>query len=847
MHCPRFFVSLQQVMKKRSVLILLSCLAVLASAAQPQCRIDRYDEENGLPHGHVTQLLQDANGFLWFATWNGLARFDGYDFRTFKPVAGDGCHMSSDRIRDIALRPDGEMVCRVDSSYYLFNTQTYRFRDISSAETPQAVSDMKTYRQSKSLAGNGKLQWTDAFGTCWTLDGQGRLTSQQADDIAPTAYPLPVSLHVRNFALPDAQGNLWILSNDCILKLTTYLQYTQPLLQEQKAQVKCLFTDRKGRLWVTTREDATVRLLSADGRRTLGYLSADGRLTPTYTRFRAPVYCMFQSADGTLWLGSKPDGLFRLVETADGRFDIDHLTNLPNTNIYGVTQDADGRLWVATLGGGICYTTEIHSPQPHFITPQGYPKGAAQCVRYLHITPGRLLVAASTEGLVVAKIEKNVENMRFHRHQREADQAESLSSSATMDVLNVGSDKLAVSTESGGVNYVSTADLLSEQPRFRHFNTATHQLPNDVILSLTPLKDGQLMAVSSTLVTIIDTTGHTRVLDARFFNHNYRFSDAHPQQLSDGSWIFGLQDGACSVPSSLLHRRTSAPKLVLTGVAVQGSQSNWAAESLDSLTLLPSQRSLTIHFAALDYSYPERISYAFQLRNQSQISPISSESDSTQWHYIGNNRSATLLDLEPGIYVLNLRSTNADGEWQQPARSLVIIVQPTFWESIWGKLLILFLAIAILAAVARTYLYIKHIKRKQRETLEAYLALTSQKPTISPVHAPSTPASDPMLQRVMAFIDQRLSDSDIGVGDMAAAAATSRSGLQRKLKLSMGITPQDLLREARIKRACQLLQTTDKTIADVAYSCGFTDPKYFSRCFKQSTGRTPSEYKNASM
>ena len=86
---------------------------------------------------------------------------------------------------------------------------------------------------------------------------------------------------------------------------------------------------------------------------------------------------------------------------------------------------------------------------------------------------------------------------------------------------------------------------------------------------------------------------------------------------------------------------------------------------------------------------------------------------------------------------------------------------------------------------------------------------------------------------------------DVGVGDMAEAAATSRSGLQRKLKKAMGITPQDLLREARIKHACRLLRETDKTVAEVSYACGFTDPKYFSRCFKQSTGMSPSEYKTA--
>jgi transcriptional regulator GlxA family with amidase domain len=103
-----------------------------------------------------------------------------------------------------------------------------------------------------------------------------------------------------------------------------------------------------------------------------------------------------------------------------------------------------------------------------------------------------------------------------------------------------------------------------------------------------------------------------------------------------------------------------------------------------------------------------------------------------------------------------------------------------------------------------------------------------------------------MLQRIMAYVEQNLGNSDANVGDMAAAAATSRSGLQRKLRQAMGVTPQDLLREARLKHAYQLLRLTDKTVAEVAYACGFTDPKYFSRCFKQSVGQSPTEYKNAS-
>ena len=107
------------------------------------------------------------------------------------------------------------------------------------------------------------------------------------------------------------------------------------------------------------------------------------------------------------------------------------------------------------------------------------------------------------------------------------------------------------------------------------------------------------------------------------------------------------------------------------------------------------------------------------------------------------------------------------------------------------------------------------------------------------------PEDDAFIKRVVHFVEEHLGDSDISIGDMADAAAVSRSGLQRKLKQLMGVTPIDFLREARIKKACQLLRETDLTIVEIAYKCGFSDAKYFSKSFKASVGKSPTDYKNA--
>ena len=788
---------------RRSLLFSFILTVGLSVCGQTDYDVTRYDENSGLSQAHATQILQDGDGFLWIATWNGLNRFDGYEFQRIASQAGDGCNMSSDRIRDIWPASDGNLYCRVDDGLYRFDMRTYHFSDVTTdKERAQAE---KLYKDlTKRGHFNGKF-----------------------------------------IEFTDRQGQLWQLRGDAVYCLRPVHQPAQSVPQVQAAQTRCLARDDKGRIWLTTKEDATVRLFDSQ-LHPLGYLRPDGRLQSTYATFGHPVYCITQTHDGIIWLGSKPGGLFRYDELHG---ELHPVSDLPHQSIYDIKEDRHGRLWLATLGGGILCLDgdEVHQFLPTLK------------VRYLLLTADDVLLAATTEGLVVGKLAEKAKNTRFHQHQREANRPTSLSCNATMDILQDQQGRLFVSTESGGVCEIISQQLTADTLSFRRL-PIKGGWPTDVALSLTPsANEHHMLITSSNLIIDYDLQHQTgNIYDGRFFHHPYRFSEVHPLLLNDGRWLIGSMEGTFTLDQHEMQRTPYVPNLVLTGISIQNGLSDLAVNDLDTLRLSPAERSLTIQFAALDYTGTQRIRYEFRLGG-----------DDVPWNSICHDHSVTLLDLKPGTYELWLRSTNADGVSVNNQRRLVIIAEPTFWETPWATLLIVVLTLSVAAAVVYTLLYIRRIKRKQRETLEAYLALLGQPTTPSPTNgeaaplhdgtavtaAPATtPASaepearagsvtDPMLQRVMDFIEQNIGNSDASVGDMAAAAATSRSGLQRKLRQSMGITPQDLLREARIKRACQLLREPGRSIADVAYACGFTDPKYFSRCFKQSTGQSPTEYK----
>ena len=827
-------------MQKRHVLTLFFWwLTGLFLLAQPLCSVTRYDEDDGLPSSHLTQLLQDDTGMMWFATWNGLCRYDGYEFRTFKPQVGDGCHMTTDRLRNIVLLPSRQILCQVDEEYYMFDLTSYRFRDLTNGELGR-VEEMMRHRQSRSLQ-RKPYTWTDSYQTQWTLYGDGRLTYRDSRSGQEVAYPLAVTFNELTFAMADSQGNLWVLDYGSVYKLCTDVRRTQRLAISPQAEVRCLYGDREGRYWVATKGDEVVRVYRTADHQLLGYLGSDGRLHTGYTSFGAPVYSMCQTQNGTLWLGAKQKGLYRLTPDGGQGFRIDHFNDIPHQDIYHLAVDSRGRLWVASLGGGVFMTERPQEAQPVFKAPRNYPKKTCLRARYMLLTRDNILLVATGNGLLVSQMEADVDDMSFLLHQREPERKQSLSCSATMDVVEDRQHRFFVSTESGGVNMIENQQLTDSVLSFRHLRDQYHGQSNDVVRSMALNDDGGLIAVGSHLITLFDSSGQVRVLNDRNLSGNYRFSEAHPLRLSDGRWLFGLTDGAFITTAAQMEQQAFVPPLVWTGISIQGTADQWAMAYADTITLKPAERNVTVHFAALDYSASQHISYAFRLLPYEE------------WNYQGHAHTATLLDLEPGEYQLQIRATNADGQWTDPVRSLTIIVEPTFWESALGRLLMLLLAAAVMTLVIYTLVYIRRIRRKQHETLELYLALLN-KPAVAKESVQPEPSSaqqarteeDAMLKRIMRYVEENISNSDANVGDMAAAAATSRSGLQRKLRQTMGVTPQDLMHEARIKRACQLLRQSDKNISEVAYACGFTDPKYFSRSFKKRTGLSPTDYKNTS-
>ena len=103
---------------------------------------------------------------------------------------------------------------------------------------------------------------------------------------------------------------------------------------------------------------------------------------------------------------------------------------------------------------------------------------------------------------------------------------------------------------------------------------------------------------------------------------------------------------------------------------------------------------------------------------------------------------------------------------------------------------------------------------------------------------------DRTMMRVFKFVVENAGNPELKIEDISNEIGMSRSVLYNKVKATTGMTPVDFVRHIRIKKACEMLRTTNDTLTSIAFAVGFTDPKYFSKVFKKETGIVPTEYRN---
>ena len=124
------------------------------------------------------------------------------------------------------------------------------------------------------------------------------------------------------------------------------------------------------------------------------------------------------------------------------------------------------------------------------------------------------------------------------------------------------------------------------------------------------------------------------------------------------------------------------------------------------------------------------------------------------------------------------------------------------------------------------------------------LATTSEEETVEEKGPEMSPNDRKFMDKLVDLMEKNMDNGELVVDDLVQELAVSRSVFFKKLKTLTGLAPIEFIKEMRIKRAVQLIETGEYSMTQIAYMVGINDPRYFSKCFKQKMGMTPTEYRD---
>ncbi|TXH77418.1 MAG: hypothetical protein E6Q88_01200 [Lysobacteraceae bacterium] len=367
----------------RCVLLVIALSPGAVRALDPARALSQYMHESwteagDLPLSAVSGIAQTRDGYLWFATQDGLVRFDGVRFEALTPL--NTPVMQNKSVADIALARDGSLWVAIHSGGVL--------RLKSGRWTAYGLREGLPSDSARSLLADSK-------GRVWVGTSQGLSVFKGdgfSDDIVSTLA------HVENATplLEDRHGAIWFGSGDGVYRWRNGVVDHYTVADGLPHQsVLSAYEDAQGRVWIGTRSG----LAEWRDRRILRHM-IPGDAT------RQAIFSIGGDSDHNLWLGTTSGGLIRYrAGRADGlgqKYDFSHVT--------AIFEDAERNLWIGTFGGGL---HRLHNGK--FIV-YGTPEGLSHDATYTAYEDAQGAVWIGTYGSGLNRLKDGVTTVYTSAH-----------------------------------------------------------------------------------------------------------------------------------------------------------------------------------------------------------------------------------------------------------------------------------------------------------------------------------------------------------------------------------------------------------------------------------------------
>lgn len=630
--------------------------------------------------------------------------------------------------------------------------------------------------------------------------------------------------HIKKY-ISDSHGNLWIIRADGTDCVSFHRERFKIQPNDSHSETRALLRDSSGSLW---RADGTG-------------LHSDSSTVPL-----GSVYCLRESPDGEIWAGTKGTGLYRIAHRDNPgnhiRYSRDGIGSryLPSDSIYDIVFDSPDRVWLASFGGGLILgerqkdspgrAGESSGEWRFLIIP--VPSSAMKIRKVIPVDKTRLILA-TTDGLVTADV-RNLSKPRFFVNRYRSDE-EGLKGNDIMDVVKVG-DRYFACVFGSGLSEIVSKDLLSDSLKFRHYGMSAGT-DFDQIRAAKPEGD-KIWIMSAASISCFSTVTGTFVnFPSENFNNGVGFSEATPA-FYEGILTVGTNDGILEFHTGEMFTSDKGVALVLSGIRYKNDMEVFPLDNPASLTLSTSQRSFSLTFSTMEYDDTRVVHLRYRLDHPEE-----------GWTYVRDNHPAvSYSNIPPGKHKLIIETELSDGTWVEACEPIELIVTPRFTETVGFKVFVVLLVVLLFLGLTMAAVHFRQLHDAVQRKYSLLMTIDDinvrlSKNTHEPSDQPGIDKNDLyFLEESVKLVEANMSNPDFVVEDMAKHLGMSRTAYFKRMKAVTGLSPVNFIKQLRIKRALKLFEDESLSISEVAYSVGFEDPKYFSKCFKAEMMMTPSQY-----
>jgi ligand-binding sensor domain-containing protein/signal transduction histidine kinase len=525
------------------------------------------------------------------------------------------------------------------------------------------------------------------------------------------------------------------------------------------------------------------------------------------------IRCITKDHEGMLWIGTS-FGLSKF-DPSKGKFyrypfDPMDKNGLSHYMVYDIYEDREGTVWIATNGGGLNKYDRVHNNFIHYQSNSQNPGSISDDYLWCMVEDrsGNLWIGTNTEGLNCLDKERR----QFIQYKHEHHNPNSISDNKVLCLFLDHNGILWIGTAGGGLNrYDPQTKIFSAYYEHDGLSSNTvHAITEDDQYNLWISTNKGLTRFDHQIKSFSNYTVYDGLQSNEF----------HVKSVSKsitGEIFFGGTNGFNVFRPEKLTQNTNAPQIVLTdfrlfNVSIPIGPGEDGRNILDAsisetekINLSYYDEVISFEFAALDFTVPNNNMYAHMM-----------EGFESNWNYVGNRHYATYTKLSPGRYIFKVKGSNNTGTWNNAGTSLEIIIAPPFWETLWFRLLLVFVIAGLLISgyMIRTARIRAHNRELQQKVHERTAQLeASNKALESFAYSVSHDLRTPL--RTINDYTQTLTED---YGESFDAEGTALCWVVREQARRMVGMIDDLLEFSRVSYSSMNMTTIEMTdLAETVY------------------------------